>query len=235
MSLAAQTDRCAIRGKVTDPTGAVIGKALISVYPKGSALLAFRGNANYDDGTFCITGLSAGTYTINAWYNGFRRNLVRDVAVRAHEATNIGTVQLEVGGCDAPGVSCFFITPLNSPSQPDQPVDAVRAHLKLPRECGIDLIEEKVICSRPEGSAGDTDVVFLEEHGALILRPANGARIQPDCRGAYGDQSLRVEGLGNGDDLCVKTGDGYISHLFFEGDDVQSDTAKLTLWIVTKK
>lgn len=215
--------------------GAAIGNAFISVFPKESTLLAFRGNANYSDGTFCIAGLSPGAYTIKAWYNGFRGNLVRDVAVRAYETTNIGTVQLEVGSCDAPGVSCFFITPLNSPSQPDPPVDAARTHLTLPRACGIDLVRGKVICSGSEGSAEDTDVVFLEEHGALILRPANGARVQPDCTGAYRDQALRVEGLGKGDELCVKTENGYISHLFFEGDDVQPDAAKLTLWIVTKK
>ena len=213
----------------------MIGNALIRVYPKGSTLLAFRGNANYDDGTICIDGLSPGTYTIKAWQSGFRRNLVRDVLVRGRETTNVGTVQLEVGGCDAPGVSCFFVTPLNFPSQPDPPVDAVRIHLKLPQACGIDLVRGNVICSRSEGSAKDADLVFLEEHGALILRPANGARIQPDCDGAFGDEALSVEGLGKGDELCVRTSKGYESHLFFEGDDVQPDTTKLTLWMVTKK
>jgi hypothetical protein len=225
-----------IRGEVTDASSAAIGNALIRVITKNSTSVVYRGNTKDDDGIFCVKDLSPGTYTVKVWQNGFRGNLVRDVVVRGHKTTNIGTIQLEVGSCDAPGVYCDdFITPLNFPSKPDPVVDAARTHLKLPRACGADLVKGKVICPQSEGAAKDMDVVFLEEHGALLLRPANGSRIQRDCNGAFRDRALRIEGLGRGDDLCVRTGKGYESHLFFEGDDVEPSTTQLTLWIVTKK
>jgi hypothetical protein len=196
-------------------------------------MVIYRGYA--DDGTFCINDLSPGTYTVRAWMNGFQENSVRDVVVRSGETTDVGTVQLEIGGCDAPGVYCDdFATPKTFPLK-DPILEVTRAALYLPRACGVDLEKEKVICPRSRAIARDIDVVFLEEHGALLLRPTNGARIQPDCNGAYRDEALRVEGLGMGDDLCVETRTGYESHLFFEGDDVEPNTAKLTLWIVTKK
>jgi carboxypeptidase family protein len=223
--------QCLIRGQVSDSEGAAIGNALISVFPKESTLLAFRGNA-HDDGTFCIKDLSPGTYTVKAWQNGFRAERVRDVVVRSGETTELGTIQLEVGSCDARGVNCdYFYTPKTFPSTPERIVEVTRADLKLPRECGADLSKGKVICPQSK----DVDVVFLEEHDALMLHPVNGARIQPDCNGPYRNQALRVEGLGKGDDLCVKTRMGHESHLFFEGDDVGPTTTKLTLWIVTKQ
>jgi hypothetical protein len=233
--LPAQADQCVIRGEVRDASHGAIGNALIHVLAKNSTLVVYRGNANYDDGTFCVDELGPGTYTVKVWQSGFRENLVRDVVVRGHKTTNIGTVQLDVGSCDAPGVNCDnFITPLNFPSKPDPIVEVMRADLTLPRACGVELVKGKVICLQSEGSTKDTDMVFLEEHGALLLRPANGARIQPDCNGAYRDEPLRVAGLGKGDELCVRTGKGYESHLFFEGDDVEPNATQLTFWIVTK-
>lgn len=234
--LPAQTDRCLIRGEVTDASHAAIGNALVHVLTKDSMSVVYSGNAHYLDGTFCVKDLSPGTYTVKAWQNGFRENSVRGVVVRSGKTTNVGTIQLEVGSCDARGVHCdSFYTPETLPSKPESIIEVMRTDLNLPRACGVELVKGKVICPQSEGSAKDMDVVFVEEHGDLLLRPANGARIQPDCKGAYRDEPLRVAGFGKGDDLCVRTGKGYDSHLFFEGDDVEATTAQLTLWIVTKK
>jgi hypothetical protein len=43
--IAAGTDQCEIRGRVKDASGASIGGAIISVYPKDSTVLAFHGLA----------------------------------------------------------------------------------------------------------------------------------------------------------------------------------------------
>jgi hypothetical protein len=232
--LPAQPDKCAIRGEVVDTVHAMIPKPLIRVIAIEPMSVIYRGNA--DEGTFCIKDLAPGTYTVKAWANGFRGNSVRDVVVRSGETTEVGPIQLEVGSCDARGVNCdYFYTPETVPSKPEPVVEVVRADLQLPKECGADLARGKVICPPSKAPAKDIDVVFLEEHGALLLRPTNGARIQPSCKGAYRDQALRVEGFGMGDDLCIKTRKGYASHLFFGGDDVEPTTTQLTLWIVTKK
>jgi hypothetical protein len=233
--LAAQADQCLIRGKVTDTSSASIAKALISVYSKDSTLLAFRGNANYNDGTFCVSDLSPGTYTVKAWHEGFRANRLRDVVVRSGETTNIGIIQLDVVGCDAREIMCCLqVATLEvAATQPAEPVEIVRTDLKLSRACGADLSGGKVLCSDPPGQ--DVDMVFVEERGTLLLRPVNGARMDSDCKGVYRDQALRVEGRGVGDDLCIKTRQGHTSHVFFEGDDVLPSTTELKLWIVTKE
>jgi hypothetical protein len=233
--LPAQTGQCLIRGEVTDGSHAAIGNAVIHVLTKNSMAVVYSGNAHYDNGTFCVKELSPGTYTVKAWQNGFRANRVHDVVVRSGETTELGTIQLEVGSCEARGVNCdYFYTPKTFPSKPEPIVEVTRTNLKLPRACGADLAKGKVICPS-KGPAKDVDVAFLEEDGVLLLRPANGARIQRDCDGAYRDEALRLAGLGKGDELCVTTGKGYESHLFFEGDDVEPNATQLNLWMVTKK
>jgi Carboxypeptidase regulatory-like domain len=233
--LPAQTDQCLIRGQVTDTASAAIGKALISVYPKESTLLAFRGKADYYDGTFCVNELSPGTYTVKAWSNGFRAKRVHDVVVRRGETTDLRVIRLEIVGCDAREVMCCLqvMSPEEAARQPTEPVASARTDLNLPRACGADLSEGWVLCHDPP--AKDADMVFVEEHGALLLRPVNGALIDPGCKAAYLGQNLRVDGLGKGDDLCVKTRNGHTSHVFFEGDDVLPGTTELKLWIVTTR
>jgi hypothetical protein len=231
--LPAQTDRCLIRGQVSDTSSGAIGNALISVYPKDSPKFAFRGNAQYDNGTFCIVELSPGTYTVKAWQQGFRVKRVYDVVARSGKTTDVGIIQLEVAGCDAPGINCAdFITPPTFPSKPYPIIVDVRADLHINRDCGVDLSKGKAVC---HDRAKETDVIFTEEHNRLFLRSLNGARIDPSCSGLYRDEALQISGLGTGDDFCIKTKKGYTSHLFFEGDDVEPTNTKLNLWMVTKK
>jgi hypothetical protein len=130
-------------------------------------------------------------------------------------------------------MNCDFIaTPPTLPSKPDRVVEKVRTHLRLPRECGAEILRAKAICRDP---AKETDVIFTEEHGSLFLRALNGARIDPSCSDHYQDEAMPVSGLGMGDDLCIRTKDGATSHLFFEGDDVEPAATKLNLWMVTRK
>jgi hypothetical protein len=224
--------QCLIRGQVKDGEGAAIGNALISVFPEESTLLAFRGNAQNDDGSFCIKDLSPGTYTVKAWRQGFRVRRVYDVVARSGKTTDVGIVQLEVAGCDAPGINCDdFMTPPTFPSKPYPIIVNVRADLHVNRDCGVDLSKGKAVC---HDRAKETDVIFTEEHNKLFLRSLNGARIDPSCSGLYRDEALQISGLGTGDDFCIKTKKGYESHLFFEGDDIEPTTTKLNLWMVSK-
>jgi carboxypeptidase family protein len=231
--LDAQPDQCQIRGEVTDTSHATIPSAVIRVFANDSMSPVFRGD--YYKGTFCIKDLSPGTYTVKAWRNGFRANRVHDVVVRSGETTNIGAVQLEVVGCDAREIECCLqVATLEvAATQPAEPVEIVRTDLSLHQACGADLSKGKALCSDPLGQ--DVDMVFVEDHGTLLLRPVNGARMDSDCKGVYRDQALLIEALGAGDDLCIKTRNGHTSHVFFEGGDVLPSTTELKLWIVTKE
>jgi hypothetical protein len=228
--LAAETDRCVIRGEVTDSLSASIGNAIISVYPKDSPTLAFRGNA-HRDGTFCIKDLSPGPYTVKAWQSGFHAKRVRDVGVRQGATVDVGSLKLEVIGCDPHQVLCCLqvATPEVAATLP---VVITQTDLSLPKACGANLSTGTVLCHQ---LANDADIIFVEEHGALLLQPVNGTQMDPACQSVYRDQPLRLETLGTGDDLCVKTQEGYASHVFFEGDDIAPDTKELKIWIVTTK
>jgi hypothetical protein len=229
--LLAQTLVCSIRGRVDDESEAGL-PAFILITPKESSTPVHRGKAG-QDGRLCIPHLSPGTYTVKVWLNGLRAARVRDVVVRNGTETNVGDIRLQLGDCDAPGVMCDSMIP--------EPTSGVRGNLTVPLGCGVDLDRVAVICAerappRSKTTATKIDVLFMGgEHGALMLIPANGARIRPNCRTLiYTDEAFRVDGLGPGDDLCVRTKKGRSSHLFFNGDDVQSTSSELVLSIVTK-
>ena len=211
-----------------DASWASIGGAIISVYPKDSPTPVLRDSA-HRDGAFCVNDLDPGTYTIKVWQKGFQTNRVHDVVVRRSATADVGSIQLRVIGCDPHQMLCCL--QVYTPEVAAKPVVITQTDLSLPQDCGANLSNGTVQCrSKPANGA---DIFFAVAHGALLLRPVNGSQMDPACQGVYSDQPLRLETLGTGDDVCVKTREGHASHIFFEGDDIVPDTTELKLWIET--
>src|SRR5579864_5728356 len=83
-----------ITGTVTDPTGAVVRKARITVV--NEATNAQRDAETNGDGDYTVALLPAGRYRVTAENAGFRRSLFSDVAVDVDQTVRIDFV-LEVG------------------------------------------------------------------------------------------------------------------------------------------
>jgi len=89
----AQTPTGTIVGTVTDPTGAVISSAEITIVNKGTALN--RGLSTNPDGSYAVPALPVGSYEIRALALGFS-TLVRQAVVAAGSTTTVD-LSLRVG------------------------------------------------------------------------------------------------------------------------------------------
>jgi Carboxypeptidase regulatory-like domain len=95
-----------ITGTVTDPSGAVVPKARISV--RNEATNAVRSAGTNDDGDFTIALLPPGRYQVTAEGTGFRKSIFSDVTVdvdqtvRADFALEVGAATEEVRVKDTP-------------------------------------------------------------------------------------------------------------------------------------
>jgi Carboxypeptidase regulatory-like domain/TonB dependent receptor len=79
-NLSAQTSSGTLRGKVTDPSGAVISGATVTAStPTGQQSTAVSNN----QGVYEIKGLAPGTYTVSAVATGFATDVEPDVALTA--------------------------------------------------------------------------------------------------------------------------------------------------------
>ena len=113
-----------ISGTVTDPTGAVIAGATVTATSQATNATVTRNTSN--DGSFTISGLAPGPYTLNVTARGFQTYIQRDISVGDQMATpvnaslNVGsssetvTVEAEsrnksIGGlmAPAPGAAAF--------------------------------------------------------------------------------------------------------------------------------
>jgi len=79
VSLAAQTFRGTILGTVTDPQGAVVAGAKVTVKNVGTGLE--RTSETSADGTYSLPELPIGTYTVTVIQAGFRISVAKDVVV----------------------------------------------------------------------------------------------------------------------------------------------------------
>ena len=70
--VSAQTTTAELAGSVTDPSGAAIGKAKITATNAGTGLTYEA--VSDDSGSYLITLLPPGTYTLSVEATGFRRN-----------------------------------------------------------------------------------------------------------------------------------------------------------------
>jgi hypothetical protein len=93
----AQQGTADLRGRATDPQGAVLPGVAIVVRHQESGL--FREAVTSTDGTFLMSGMTPGMYEVAAELAGFRKYLQRDVRLEVGRATPI-ELKLEVGGLE---------------------------------------------------------------------------------------------------------------------------------------
>ena len=95
LSLFAQTFRGGIQGTVTDPTGAVIAGAEITVTNPATGLT--RNTKTDGTGNYFVSELPIGTYEIGVKAKGFQAAIVKDVKVEVSASQDVN-VQLSAGG-----------------------------------------------------------------------------------------------------------------------------------------
>lgn len=181
------------------------------------------------NGTFQSDALRPGSYTVIAWVQGFHARRVA-VDVREGETADVGQIRLDLAGYDAPGVICddFGLGP------PDPVLKSGYVQLKL--ECGADLRNSSSYCQDSSVAVRESagvDVRLTKAESGLYLNAFNGASLSLDCRGA-GRSTIRIDGFGPGDQICVRTHGGFSSHVFFV-NDVEPSSQSVTLWHVTRK
>jgi hypothetical protein len=84
---------CSVRGIVTDPSGATVSGANITVSNSSGVTRNARSDSN---GMYCLYGVPAGTFTLKAEFSGFSTTQVRDLQVRAGSPAQYN-LQLNVG------------------------------------------------------------------------------------------------------------------------------------------
>jgi hypothetical protein len=81
-SLPAQTPSGTLRGRVTDPTGAVIPQATVTaIGPQGQEAIAVTNN----QGTYELKGLPSGSYTVSTTAKGFAVSTEQNIAISADQ------------------------------------------------------------------------------------------------------------------------------------------------------
>ncbi len=104
VSLSAQTFRGTILGTVTDPSGAVVAGAKVTVKNEGTGLE--RTTETSGDGSYALPELQIGSYTVTITLNGFQTSVTKGVTVdvagerRVDAALKTGAVSstVEVSG-----------------------------------------------------------------------------------------------------------------------------------------
>src|SRR5882724_894810 len=86
--------RAGVQGVVTDPTGAVVPDAEVTVTSKETQIS--RTGRTSGGGVFSIPGLGPGRYSITVEKEGFTKKVLDDVLVSAEQMQAVD-VQLEVG------------------------------------------------------------------------------------------------------------------------------------------
>jgi Carboxypeptidase regulatory-like domain/TonB-dependent Receptor Plug Domain/TonB dependent receptor len=110
-SLAAQTFRGTILGTVTDPSGAVISGANVTIHNVNTG--QDRNTVTSGDGSYAVTELPIGTYDVTITQNGFQTSTTKTVAVdvaserRVDAALKPGQVndKVEVSGESLPQIN----------------------------------------------------------------------------------------------------------------------------------
>jgi len=86
--------KASIQGTVTDPSGAVVSGATVTVANQETG--KSQQTTTSDEGFYKVSGLAPGTYTVTAEISGFKKKVLEKVAVHAEETQGID-LALEAG------------------------------------------------------------------------------------------------------------------------------------------
>lgn len=213
-----------IQGRVIDASGGGL-RGFVRVLGGGSTKTLYRQSME-SDGTFRLSNIPAGTYSVKAQAAGFVEAGPNDVIVEDGGVTIIKDILLPFAGCDAPGVICDSVGP---------PVrDIIRTgDLFLRRECSADLDSGKTQCSSKPWR--DADVRFTAIDNGLYLAPINGAKVSHCDETLLTPDPIRVDGLGPGNNWCFQTNGRHRSHVFIQVHEIQPDAEEIILWQVLRK
>ena len=233
-----------IQGMVVDPGFASIANAMIRMMPGASGTTKYRILSD-GDGRFHWNSLEPGSYRIAVSAKGFRERFINNVVIREDTQLDLGQILLLLAGCEAPGIICDSFS-----DEPVLPKLLSRGYLHVSPGCAVDVDEGKLVCavvragppaSRPLKDrvsdfwlhADGLDGVYLESRNGAWLSEPDSAGV--DCAGALFDKhNVRVDGLGSGSDLCVRTNRGHVSHIFFTGE-VEPGINGTTIYYSTSK
>jgi len=195
-------------------------------------------------GNFRIDGVEPGIYAVAISARGFRERIIDSVRVNQGQTVDLGKVRLEIASCDAPGIICdsFSAEPAVAPSVSSGDVE-------LQPACTLDLDKGQVVCTvildAPPAEfpladrKSDLWLHRTADH-EIYLEPRNGARlaepnaIEADCRNAvFLTRPVRIDGLGPGSDVCVRTNQGRISQMFLK-TEIGPDSERIALHYVTR-
>ena len=95
VAASAQTTSGSVSGTITDPKGAVVPGATVTI--KDAATGAERTVTTNENGAFNIPAVSVGTYSVTVTAKGFKKVVVTDARVNVSVDTTL-SLQLEVGG-----------------------------------------------------------------------------------------------------------------------------------------
>ena len=96
-SASAQTTTGAISGTVVDPQGQIVPGATVTVMHEGTSEVRVT-TSDSERGTFQVTSLALGTYTVRVELQGFSTFERKGVVVSSSERVSVGAIRMSVGG-----------------------------------------------------------------------------------------------------------------------------------------
>jgi hypothetical protein len=234
----AGAEAATVRGRTVDATQGPLPRVLVRLIPVGVSFATFRSEADLD-GRFEIRDVPPGKYTLRLGQDAFRERTLPEFELLPGESKNLGAIELELAGCDAPGVMCDFVTAREPARKPEPHPTVSRGYIILKHSWSADLDRSRVFeadgLDRRRQSRGQ-DVVLLQKTGSWWLVPANGAFLsQTDCvLPRFTEIPIRLDEMGPGAEICVQTDRHRRSHVFIV-DEIRPESPAIRLWHVTWK
>lgn len=220
-----------IRGHVTDTSGAFIQGATIRVLDSATRATV-ASTSTPVDGSFDFASLPPGSYVLAVVGKGFTEQLTGPVALAAGARID-RAFNLAPTDCDAPGVSCDIVTA--GPYTEPHPVLFAR-DLSLSPSSALDLESGTPVAP----DSPQADVSLLRRDNGLYLAPSTQAAIarQAEDGGCKVPRAalppVRVDGLGPGSEIILRTRHHHCSRLFVTAL-VSPGADRITLHIVTRR
>lgn len=220
-----------VRGEVADTMGAKIANATIRVLDQKSRKAV--GTARSDqDGRFNVQVSAAGHYLIAASSSGFSEKLI-DIGIVQPGTDVFRKIRLGILDCDAPHMNCDTFS--EGPIEDPHPIIS-RGYLTVSSSDAVDLENIRTVPL----VGGRADLRLSETEGGLYLTLLNKAKTSKACGNEFGQggaqdkkSPLRIDGLGPGSEICIRTHHGRLSKMFLTRE-VQSSDKTIDIYIVTR-